>query len=114
MFKNAVEINYNNFNPCDFTRIYFSTLMDELHNESPFGSKLKATFTSHGKYLKGVIQINSSRGKFFAVAADKDKAVLAKKLVQQIRKQIGKWRDQRFHAKHKTRERQKYFDESVA
>ena len=114
MFKEIVDIQYHNFNPTNFVKAYFSTVMDELHGEAPYGSNLHATITAHENYLKGVVQITSPKGKFFAVATDSNKHQLARKLVQQIRKQLNRWKDKRFKGRQAVRDFEKHFNDGVA
>ncbi|MGZ3774067.1 MAG: hypothetical protein ACXVCY_08700 [Pseudobdellovibrionaceae bacterium] len=87
---------FQGFHPSDFTRSYLNDKINALLEESPYGSDLKATFTRQGHLFKGVVTIYSSAGKFFAVASGTKLKEVMQKLVEQIRKQLDRWKSQRF------------------
>lgn len=84
------------FHPSEFTRSYLNEKISAIHDEAPYGSTLKAVFTRRNHLFKGVVTIYSSAGKFFAVASGSRLKDVTHKLIEQIRKQLDKWKSQRF------------------
>lgn len=84
------------FHPTEFTRSYLNDKISAIHDEAPYGSTLKAVFTRRNHLFKGVVTIYSSAGKFFAVASGSRLRDVMHKLTEQIRKQLDKWKSQRF------------------
>lgn len=60
------------------------------------GSTLKADFSRKDHVFKAIISIHSSAGKFFAVASGRKLRDVADKIIDQIRKQLDKWKSARF------------------
>lgn len=96
MFMDDRFIKFQGFHPSDFTRSYLNDKMSAIYDEAPYGSTLRATFTRKGPLFKGVITIYSSAGKFFAVASGNKLKEVTNKLIEQIRKQLDRWKSQRF------------------
>ncbi|WII72618.1 hypothetical protein QJS83_01875 [Bdellovibrio sp. 22V] len=89
-------IKFQGFHPTDFTRSYLRGEMSAIHDEAPYGSALKAIFSRRNQSFKGVVAIHSSAGRFFAVASGTKLKEVVQRLVEQLRKQLQKWKDQRF------------------
>lgn len=96
MYKDEVSIKYQGFHPSDFTKTFLQSLLSEIHEESPAGSTLKADFSRKDHIFKAIISIHSSAGKFFAVASGRKLREVTDKIVDQIRKQLDKWKSARF------------------
>lgn len=96
MYKDEVLIKYQGFHPSDFTKTFLQGLLSELHEESPSGSTLKADFSRKDHVFKAVISIHSSAGKFFAVASGRKLREVTDKIIDQIRKQLDRWKSARF------------------
>lgn len=96
MFMDDLSIKFQGFHPSEFTRSYLNEKMSALHNGAPYGSRLKAVFTRDGHIFKGVVSIRSSAGKFFATASGSKLKEVTHRLVGQIRKQLSRWKSQRF------------------
>lgn len=92
-------LTYQGFHPSEFTRQYLEDRLGELHDECPYGSTLRVTFTRHEGEFKGMVRIHSSAGNFFAIATDAKLRETTKKLVEQVRRQLGKWKSHRFEHK---------------
>lgn len=97
MFMDNSFLKFQGFHPSEFTRNHLDEVISELHEEAPYGSTLKAVFTRKDHMFKGVVVINSSAGKFFAVASGTRVREVSHKIVEQIRKQLSKWKSKRFH-----------------
>lgn len=89
-------LKFQGFQPSDFTHSYLSDRMDAIHDESPYGSTLKAIFTRKDKLFKGMVTIYSSAGKFFAVASGHRLHDVTHKLTERIRRQLDRWKSRRF------------------
>lgn len=94
---NSLLIKYNGFHPSRFTESYLSSMMEELQHESPQGSTLRATFSRKDKVIKGVVQISSAAGPFFAVASGAGLKEVSKKLILQMRRRLEKWKSKKWH-----------------
>jgi hypothetical protein len=90
------SIKFQGFHPSDFTRSYLHERLSELQDEAPYGSTVHAIFTRKKEQLKGIVSIHSSAGRFFAMASGSKVKDVGKKLVEQIRKQLDKWKSLRF------------------
>lgn len=89
-------LKFQGFHPSDFTRSYLNDKMSAIHEETPYGSTLHATFRRKGHLFKGVVTIYSSAGKFFAVASGNKLKEVTNRLIEQLRKQLDRWKSQRF------------------
>lgn len=96
MLFDDCNIQFQGFHPSDFTRSYLNDKMSALHEETPYGASLKATFSRNDADFKGVVTIHSSAGKFFAVATGRKLKEVTQKLMEQIRKQLDRWKTNRF------------------
>lgn len=95
-----LSVKYHGFHPSEFTKSFFGSMLQEIHEEAPYGSMIHANFSRHHEHIKGVIQINSSAGSFFAVATSTSLNEVAKKLVHQLRKRLEKWKTR--HVQHRS------------
>ncbi len=87
---------YRGFHPSNYTRTLLETTLRELHDESPFGSNLVATFTRKDGAIKGIVKIYSSAGNFFAMSSSPKIRDVTHKITHQLRRQIDKWKSSRF------------------
>lgn len=97
-------VKFQGFHPSEYTRSYLDEMMSELYEEAPYGATLQATFTRHNEEFKGLVRIHSSAGKFFAVASGPRIKDVTHHLVEQIRRQLNKWKSQRFQPGNRRRE----------
>lgn len=97
MFMDNSSVKFQGFHPSEFTQRYIDEIVSELHEEAPYGSTLKAVFTRKDHQIKAVVTIHSSAGRFFAVASGTRVRDVSHKIVEQIRKQLSKWKSKRFH-----------------
>lgn len=96
----GINIRYNNVHPSDSEKTYIESTIDEIYGESPYGAVITAKFTDRRGTVKGVLQINSSAGSFFATAESHDLVELTKKLNTQIKKRLDRWKEKRFKVHH--------------
>lgn len=94
------SLKFQGFHPSDFTRSYVDNKIQALHEEAPYGATIKAAFTRKDHLFKGAITIYSSAGKFFAIASGRKFKEVNHKLIEQIRKQLKKWKSKRFTDRH--------------
>ena len=90
------HLKFQGFHPSEFTRSYLGDKMSAIQDWAPYGSTLKATFTRNDRLFKGVVTIYSSAGKFFAIASGHKLKEVTHKLVQQIHRQLDRWKEKRF------------------
>ncbi len=91
-----ISVKFSGLAPAEFTKTYVQTILREIYEESPYGSTLYASFSKHDGAIKGVVRINSSAGPFFAVASDENLAEVTRKLTEQLRRRLRKWKSKRF------------------
>ncbi len=99
MLTNNISINYRGFHPSQNTQEIVGELLQELLVEGPSFSKLKAHFVKEGEFAhavyKGIIEIHSNAGSFFAKAESSQIADLSHKLLKRSRKHFAKWKEKR-------------------
>lgn len=95
----AIVINYHNFHASIGTQIFIDSLIQEIHQELPEGSTVKATFSKKDEVVKGMLHVGSYAGPFFAVATSDNLNEVTVKLVDQMRRRIEKWKSKR-HDRH--------------
>ncbi len=100
--QNEIEITFHDFQVSDFTKTYIYTLMQEVLDEAPYGSKLSASFTHYKSYFKATLQIRSEVGPFFETAVADSIEVSAQKLLSRMNQRLLKWKERRFAQKIKT------------
>jgi hypothetical protein len=96
MALDEIHVNFAGFHPSHFFKEYIKKVLEEIYDESPYGSTLKATFSRHGKAYKGVVSIRSYAGPFFALATGTELKEVTFKLMSQMRRRLRKWKDKRF------------------
>ena len=108
MSRESVSIRYTNFHPTEATQDFISQILNEVHHELPGGATVKASFTAKDDVIKGVLNVGSFAGPFFAVAASNNLNEVALKLMSQMRRRIEK-----FKSKHHARESLRHFHYSA-
>ena len=96
MRSDELRLKFQGFHPSDFMRSFLNDEMSALHEEAPYGSILHATFRRKDHSFKGMVSIHSSVGKFFAVASGSQLKAVTHKLIDQMRKQLDRWKSRRF------------------
>lgn len=96
MEKEDVVIKYVGFSATEFTRIYIQRMLNELFEEAPYGSTIRATFSKVDGSYKGMINIASSAGPFFGFALGENIHEVGRKLENQIHRRLMKWKSKRF------------------
>lgn len=91
-----IRVRYHGFHPSDYTKSFLDSILQEIYDESPDGSNLRASFSRHKEVLKGIVQVNSPAGPFFASATGKGLHEVAQRLLQQMRRRLDKWKSKRF------------------
>jgi len=91
-----IRIRYHGFHPSDYSKSLMDSIMQEIYDESPDGSCLKASFTRNKEILRGVVQVNSPAGPFFASASGAHVNEVAHRLLTQMRRRLDKWKSKRF------------------
>ena len=91
-----INIKYVGLAPSDFTKAYIENILYEIYEESPYGATLNSSFSKNKDFIKGTVQINSSVGPFFATASDDNFPEVTRKLSEQLRRRLKKWKSKRF------------------
>lgn len=91
-----VKVRYNNVHPSESTDQFIQTQLKEIHEESPYGSVMNVSFSDRRGTVKGVIQINSSAGRFFVTAESDDLLEVTKTMLEHMRRKLKKWKHNRF------------------
>ena len=91
-----VQIQYKDFPNSSGLNVYLRGMIQGLQHESPSDSVLKVTFSKTGRVFKGIVNIYSRAGRFFARAEDININAMSHKLAERARRQINKWKTQRF------------------
>ncbi len=95
MQTSSVSIQYHDFHPSQQTKDMVEDLIQEVQLEVPNGARIKATFCEADKLIKGMLQVNSFGGPFFAVAVANNLNEVSIKLLEQIRRRIEKFKSKR-------------------
>lgn len=95
MQTNRVSIHYHDFHPSEATRNMIEDLINEVQLEGPQGARVKATFCEVDKVMKGMLQVNSYGGPFFAVAVANNLNEVTLKLLEQMRRRIERFKSKR-------------------
>ncbi len=99
MFTNKVSINYKGFHPSKNTLESVEQLLTELQIEGPSNSRLNAHIAKDGQFshavYKGIIEIRSNAGSFFAKAESSQIADLIHKLLKRSRRHFSKWKERK-------------------
>lgn len=102
-FDDDVTLQYQGFTPSPYTREYLPRVIDQLREEAPSKSSIRATVSRiagrERPVYRGVIRVQSSHGRFFAVASASAIHELGQLLLSRIRKQLGRWKSRRFSSK---------------
>jgi hypothetical protein len=91
-----VNLKFQGFDPSELMSTYLETILRAVHEESPYGSTVKATFTRTNDAIVGVLNITSVATSFVAKTTGNGLKRVGEELVQQIRGQIDKWKQVRF------------------
>lgn len=92
MYKDRLSLQFQGFHPADFTHSYLEDVMEELQREAPHGATLRGNFSRKDHFFKGMIAIQSPAGRFFAQASGTKLKVVTHELMQQIRRQLERWK----------------------
>ena len=92
-----IKIRYQGLHPSESMTDFLHTEMEELHKQAPYDSMLNAQFfrLAESDY-KANIMITSPAGEFFATAHGKNLNDVVSKTIEQIHRQIDKWKTHRF------------------
>ena len=88
--SNSIVITYRNLHPSTETKAFIDSIVNEISNELPASSTIKATFSAKDDVVKGMMHINSSGGSFFAMAISTSVIEIGSKLLVQMRRRIDK------------------------
>jgi ribosome-associated translation inhibitor RaiA len=91
-----IRVRYHGLHPSEYTKSHLDSAMQEIYDESPDGSSLQASFSKHKDVLKGIVQISSPAGHFFASATGPNLHDVANRLLAQMRRRLNKWKSKRF------------------
>lgn len=90
--SNNIVVTYRNLHPTNETREFITSIINEIYNELPATSTIKATFSAKDDVVKGMMHVNSHGGPFFAVAISTSVNEIGSKLLEQMRRRIDKFK----------------------
>ena len=96
---NNIMIQYQGFQPCEWTRSYLDSKLHQLYTRAPEGSQLRAVITRKRKIFTASVRILSAAGHFFASAQGPNPRDVQRKLNEQLRKQLKRWKT--IHVRHR-------------
>ncbi len=96
MKSEDVDLKFQGFDPSELMSTYLETILRAVHEESPYGSSIRATFTRTNDVIVGVLHITSAATSFVANTTGNGLKRVGEELVLQIRGQIDKWKQVRF------------------
>ena len=88
--SNTIVVSYRNLHPSNETQEYINSIVNEIYNELPASSTIKASFFAKDDVVKGMVHINSGSGSYFAVAVSTSVNEIGTKLLEQLRRRIDK------------------------
>ncbi len=92
MSSENVIIRYQGFSPSEITKDYIRSISQHIAENSSRNAKIKVTFSKKRELFKGMVQLNSAEGVFFATASDSNLKAIAEKMLFQVRRQHDKWK----------------------
>jgi len=99
MPKSKVVVTYCHLHPTEETKSFVGSVINEIQHELPETSTIKATFSAKDDVVKGILQVNSHGGPFFAVAASTSINEIAMKLLEQMRRRLDKFKTKTYRRK---------------
>lgn len=96
MSSDDVFVQYQGFHPSEHTQNFIRALLQEIHDESPYGSTVRAIFSKREGMFKGTINVRSAAGPFFVIALHGSLIEVAERLLRQMRRKLDKWKSTRF------------------
>lgn len=90
-----VVLKFQGFHPSDFTRALLNDVAEEIRREAPTGATVRASFVRKDGVFKGTVEAHSHAGSFFAQSSGPRLLVVARRLLEQMRRKIGKWESTR-------------------
>lgn len=99
MPKSNVVVTYRNLHPSEDTKSFVDSIVNEIQHELPMNSTIKATFSAKDDVVKGILQVNSHGGPFFAVAASTSINEISMKLLEQMRRRLDKFKTKTYRRK---------------
>ncbi len=94
-----IHVRYHGFHPSEFTKSQVDSTLQEIYDESPDGSYLRASFSRKGDLLKGLIEVNSSAESFFASSVGRGLNEVTHRLSEQMRRRLNRWKAKRFQTR---------------
>jgi hypothetical protein len=108
-----IQARYHGFHPSEYTKSQVDSTLQEIYDESPDGACLRADFSQVGNLLKGIIEVQSSAGAFFASAVGGGLNQVTDRLLDQMRRRLKRWKMKRF-SEENTKNKEEGYGTSVA
>lgn len=93
---NQCSAQFQGFQPSEFTKTQVDEVLSSLQQQAPYGAALSASFVRENDKLKGTIKVNSAAGRFFAVAEGSRLSEVSRRLMDQMKCQLARWKAVRF------------------
>lgn len=96
---NQFIAKFQGFQPSEFTKAQVDDFLSSLQQQAPYGAALSASFVRENDKLKGTVKVNSVAGRFFAVAEGSRLNEVSHRLMDQMKRQLARWKAVRFQKK---------------
>jgi ribosome-associated translation inhibitor RaiA len=99
MRHEEVIVQYHGIHTSDLTKNSIKALIDEIHEEGPTTATVRAMFTKRAKEndYRGIVHVHSKAGSFFTAATHSNLMEVAEKVLEQMRRQMDKWKSNRIY-----------------
>jgi hypothetical protein len=87
-----ISIEYTGFQPSFPTQMFIESAMQEIREDSPTGSFVQATFDKKDNIVKGIVQVSTPAGPFFAVVTGSESKEVAQNLHDRMKQRFEKWK----------------------
>ncbi len=93
----AVKLDYQGFHPSAYTQEYLSETLSKMVEEAPRRAFLHGHFSRSGGAFKGIVQILSNGGEFFASAEGERLKDVIKRITSQLRRKMSRQKQKRIN-----------------
>ena len=97
MLTQDVRVHFQGFHPSPKTEERLEHWAQEIHDEGPVESNVKAIYSRQGREYQAEVRVTSKAGQFLAMARGPNLYSAARDAVKRMRRQLEKWRTVRFH-----------------
>lgn len=97
MLTQDVRVQYSGFHPSEKTDQRLHSWANEIQEQAPSESNIKAVYSKNGREYQGELRVTSRAGQFYAIARGVNLYSVARDAMKRMRRQLDKWKTVRFH-----------------